>query len=58
MPVRPPLVLTGPPAEGKSSAARSLAAARARCAVIEVDDLRQLVRSGAAAPWEGDAGST
>lgn len=57
MPVRPPLVLTGPPAVGKSSAARSLAAARERCSVIEVDDLRQLVRAGAVAPWEGDAGA-
>ncbi len=57
MPVRPPLVLTGPPAVGKSSAARSLAASRGRCAVIEVDDLRQLVRVGAAAPWDGDAGA-
>ena len=26
-------------------------------AVIEVDDLRQLVEAGAAAPWEGDAGA-
>ena len=51
------LVLTGPPAVGKSSAARSLAAARPRCAVIEVDDLRQLVRTGAAAPWEGQEGA-
>ncbi len=57
MSVRPPLVLTGPPAVGKSSAARSLAARLPRCAVIEVDDLRRLVQAGAAAPWEGDAGA-
>ena len=55
--VRSALVLTGPPAVGKSSAAISLAAARPRCAVIEVDDLRQLVRTGAAAPWEGVEGA-
>lgn len=55
--VRPALVLTGPPAVGKSSAARSLAEARSRCAVIEVDDLRQLVRTGAAAPWDGEEGA-
>lgn len=57
MSVRPTLVLTGPPAVGKSTAARSLALARPRCAVVEVDDLRQLVLTGAAAPWEGEAGA-
>jgi hypothetical protein len=51
------LVLTGPPAVGKSTAARSLAWARTRCAVVEVDDLRQLVLTGAAAPWEGEEGA-
>jgi hypothetical protein len=57
MSTRPPLVLTGPPAVGKSTAARSLASARPRCAVVEVDDLRQLVLTGASAPWEGEAGA-
>ena len=57
MTVRPALVLTGPPAVGKSRAALSLAGTRTQCAVIEVDDLRQLVRVGAAAPWEGAAGA-
>jgi hypothetical protein len=51
------LVLTGPPAVGKSTAARSLASARPRCAVVEVDDLRRLILTGASAPWEGDAGA-
>jgi predicted kinase len=55
--VRPVLVLTGPPAVGKSSTAESLASARERCAVIEVDDVRQLVRTGAAAPWAGAEGA-
>ena len=56
MSLRPALVLTGPPAVGKSTAARSLALARPRCAVVEVDDLCQLVVTGAAAPWEGEEG--
>lgn len=53
---RSPLVLTGGPAVGKSVTARALAGGRARCAVVEVDDVRQLVVSGAAAPWEGEEG--
>ena len=51
-----PLLLTGPPAVGKSTTARALARSRPRAAVIEVDDIRQLVVSGHAAPWEGDEG--
>lgn len=54
--VLPVLVLTGGPAVGKSATATGLAATLPRCAVIEVDDVRQLVRSGAAAPWEGEEG--
>ena len=50
---RVPLVLTGAPAVGKSVTARALAERRARCALVEVDDLRQLVLSGAVAPWDG-----
>jgi hypothetical protein len=49
-------VLTGGPAVGKSTCARALAAARPRSAVVDVDDLRQLVVGGAAAPWEGAEG--
>lgn len=49
----PPLILTGGPAVGKSVTARSLAQGRPRCAFIDVDDVRQLVIAGAAAPWEG-----
>ncbi len=54
--IRPPLVLCGPPAVGKSSTGRALALARPRCALVDVDDVRQLVLSGAAAPWEGEEG--
>jgi hypothetical protein len=53
---RPALVLTGPPAVGKSSTAHAVAATRLRCAVVDVDDIRQLVVSGHAAPWEGAEG--
>lgn len=51
-----PLVLTGGPAVGKSVTGRALAGGRARCAFIDVDDVRQLVVAGAAAPWEGAEG--
>lgn len=53
---RAALVLTGGPAAGKSATARGLAGRRSRCAVIDVDDVRQLVVSGAAAPWDGAEG--
>ncbi|GAA2112526.1 hypothetical protein GCM10009841_36260 [Microlunatus panaciterrae] len=52
----PVLVLTGGPAVGKSTISRLLAESRERAAVIEVDDVRQFVVSGAAAPWEGQEG--
>lgn len=51
-----PLVLTGGPAVGKSTIARLLGLAVPRAAVIEVDDVRQLVLSGGAAPWQGPEG--
>lgn len=54
--IRPPLLLCGPPAVGKSVTGRVLALSRPRCALIDVDDVRQLVLSGAAAPWEGEEG--
>jgi hypothetical protein len=52
-----PLLITGPPAVGKSSLALLLAESVPRCAVIDVDDLRELVKSGAAAPWRPGEGS-
>jgi predicted kinase len=56
MTVRPPLVLTGPPAVGKSVTGRALAEQRPPCAFIDVDDIRQLVVAGGAAPWQGEQG--
>jgi len=53
---RPPLVLTGAPAVGKSVTGHALALQRPRCAFIDVDDGRQLVVAGGAAPWDGEQG--
>ena len=36
--------------------ARALAESTTRCACIEVDDVRQLVKNGGAAPWDGGEG--
>jgi predicted kinase len=52
----PPLLLTGGPAAGKSSTALRLVEPLRRAAVIDVDDIRQLVVAGHAAPWEGREG--
>jgi predicted kinase len=51
-----PLLLTGPPAAGKSTTARGLVDALPLAAMIDVDDLRHLVLAGHAAPWDGPAG--
>ena len=51
-----PLVLTGGPAVGKSTTGRLLARRFTRAAFIDVDDIRQLVIAGSAAPWEGAEG--
>ncbi len=50
------LLLTGGPAAGKTATARALAESTARCAYIDVDDIRQLVKTGSAAPWDGEEG--
>lgn len=55
--LRRPLVLTGPPAVGKSSTGEELARQRSRAALIDVDDVRQLVLAGAEAPWRGEEGA-
>ena len=41
---------------GKSTTARLLALATVRSAVVDVDDVRQLIVSGGAAPWQGSEG--
>ncbi len=56
VPLRRPLLVTGPPSAGKSTLAAALATHRALCAVVEVDELRSLVRSGAVDPWRPGAG--
>jgi predicted kinase len=53
---RRPLILSGGPAVGKSVTARVLAQGREKCAFIDVDDVRQLVVAGGAAPWQGSDG--
>ncbi len=57
MPTLRPLLLTGGPAVGKSTTARRLAEQTPRTAHLDVDDVRQLVKSGHAAPWEGAEGA-
>lgn len=50
------LILTGPPAVGKSTVGRLVAECRPRCALVDTDDVRHLVVSGHAAPWQGPEG--
>ena len=54
--MRPPLLLTGGPAAGKSATALRVAGSLRRAAVIDVDDVGHLVVAGHAAPWDGDEG--
>lgn len=51
------ILLTGGPAVGKNTVGELVAAARERCALIDVDDVRQMIRNPHAAPWEGSSGS-
>lgn len=50
------LILTGPPAVGKSTVGRLVAERREHCALVDIDDIRHLVISHHAAPWQGDEG--
>jgi predicted kinase len=50
------LILTGPPAAGKNAVGRSLARHIQRCALIDVDQVRQMVVQGHVPPWAGAAG--
>ena len=56
LPLRRPLLLSGSPGAGLSSVAGALAEARQLCAVVEVADLRAMIRSGAVQPWRPGAG--
>ena len=55
--MRPVLILTGGPAAGKTTCARELAGVRERCAVVDVDDIRQLIVAGHVPPWRGAEGA-
>lgn len=50
------MVLTGPPAAGKSTIGRLLAGGRPRGVLVDIDDVRQMVVGGHAAPWDGAEG--
>jgi len=50
------LILTGPPAAGKSTIGPQIAQQLERCAVIDVDWLRRMVMQPHIAPWRGAAG--
>lgn len=51
------LLIGGPPGVGKTMVAGLLAARRTRSVRLEMDDIRQLVVSGAEAPWRGPEGA-
>jgi len=50
------LILTGPPAAGKTTIGPLLAKQLERCAVIDVDQVRAMVVQPHIAPWRGAAG--
>jgi predicted kinase len=50
------LILTGPPAAGKNTIAEVYVKTHLKCAVIDVDDVRQMLKKPHRAPWEGKAG--
>ena len=50
------IVLTGGPAAGKTTLARLVAEGRARCAVVDVDQVRWMLLQPHVAPWGGAEG--
>jgi predicted kinase len=50
------LVLTGPPAVGKTTIGRLLVRDRPRGVLVDIDDVRHMVVAGHAAPWDGAEG--
>lgn len=52
------LILTGPAASGKNTISKILAQKTKKCAVIDVDDVRQMLVNPHKAPWEGEEGKS
>ncbi|MFN8492393.1 MAG: AAA family ATPase [Caldilineaceae bacterium] len=50
------LILTGPPAAGKTTIGPLLARQLERCAVVDVDQVRAMLVQPHIAPWRGEAG--
>ena|SRR3989344_990438 len=50
------IILTGPAASGKNTIAKILAQKREKCAVIDVDTVRQMYIQPHKAPWDGQEG--
>jgi len=50
------VVLTGGPGAGKSTVMLGVSARRVRCATIDVDDVRQMLRQPHVPPWAGPEG--
>lgn len=50
------LILTGPPAAGKTTLGPLLAKQLERCAVVDVDQVRAMLVQPHIAPWRGEAG--
>jgi guanylate kinase len=51
-------ILTGPVASGKNTVSKILAQKKERCAVIDVDMLRQMYVQPHKAPWDGEEGKS
>ena len=51
------LLLTGPPAAGKTTIGRLIAESRHYGAFIDVDDVRHMIVGGHAAPWSAEQGA-
>ncbi len=50
------IILTGPAASGKNTISKILAQKKERCAVIDVDTIRQMYVQPHKAPWDGEEG--
>jgi len=50
------VILTGPPAAGKNTVGQALAEIRTKSALIDVDQLRWILRKPHVPPWKGEEG--